>query len=50
MVFFKASCHANPGEVKKNKRDQVHKFQDTYFESFHIDRLTTIYLFEHINQ
>ena len=28
LVFFKATCHANP-ETEKNLQDQVHLFQNT---------------------
>ena len=34
---------------KENEPDRGHTFQDTYFESFLIHHLTTIYHFEHIN-
>ena len=34
---------------KKNEQGQVHIFKGTYFESFQIYQLTTMYCFEHIN-
>ena len=45
-MFIKAPYHANPGAERKWE-DQVHMFQDTFFESFQIHQLAAMWEFEH---